>query len=149
MNERKRDNLVVMIIITITIAFLIAIIIYAELSESRKNDNKNNPNKNLTVVYTDCLPDSIGNLSNKNETLCLDRGCLWQPSEIVGVPWCQYPNNSGGYSVKEKYPPYKFLLKKNKGPDLFGHHLDEIVVNVTVYSNYGLRILFYDPNNER
>lgn len=144
MNERKRDNLIIFIILIITVAFLIAVIIYAESVE--RGLHVSNKNKISSIVFTDCIPDSASDQSLNTKAICIERGCLWQTTNTIGVPNCQYPNQTGGYKLKEKISPYQFLLYTKDGPNLFRRHSKEILVNFTIYNNYALRVLFYDPN---
>lgn len=46
----------------------------------------------------DCQPEP-----NKYEKECTDRGCIWEPAETAGAPWCYYPTAYPTYNLVNQY----------------------------------------------
>ncbi|XP_076803980.1 sucrase-isomaltase, intestinal-like [Clavelina lepadiformis] len=99
----------------------------------------------------DCHPETSAVSATENR--CINRGCLWDPVNVPGVPWCYYPENYGAYK-KDTAPSSTALgeelyLERLKKPVFFADEVQRLKVEVESQSEYQLRIKISDPNAKR
>ncbi|XP_028817377.1 maltase-glucoamylase, intestinal isoform X2 [Denticeps clupeoides] len=98
----------------------------------------------------DCYPGE-----SSDETKCLSRGCIWQPSTIPSVPWCFFPEDYG-YTVvtngTENSTQWTFDIQRNNVYQRMWEespNIDKLRVSITYLSGHALRFKIYDPANKR
>lgn len=100
-------------------------------------------------VLVDCYPDI-----NSYEQGCLDRGCIWSPSDVDNAPWCVFPSGYG-YEVNGDETPtdlgFDLSLTRKDGQTSspYSPDIDNIRVQVEFWTKNIVRIRFDDPNNQR
>ncbi|KAK7508259.1 hypothetical protein BaRGS_00000498, partial [Batillaria attramentaria] len=64
----------------------------------------------LNVVH-DCFPDAISPFVTFSADTCHQRGCIYDPSQPRGQPWCYFPNTGGGvhYSAAHQQTSHNSL----------------------------------------
>ncbi|XP_064158335.1 sucrase-isomaltase, intestinal [Anguilla rostrata] len=112
--------------------------------------------KNYTVRWDemiariDCHPEE-----NATETKCRARGCIWQPVNIPGAPWCYYPEDSGYRveNVQEQNGGLSVDIRRNIKQQAFHRQgspdIDLLRVEIKYHSGHMLQFKVYDPANKR
>ena len=98
----------------------------------------------------DCYPEN-----GVSENKCVKRGCLWQQSDIPGVPQCYYNDASKfGYSITSQTNTdlgEKIQLKQVDPNSTFPYPnpIVDPIVEIEQHTDSIIRIKFSDPNNKR
>ncbi|CAH7470255.1 Mgam [Phodopus roborovskii] len=97
----------------------------------------------------DCYPDEHG----ASEANCTARGCVWEESDISGVPYCyivndlysvsnvQYHENEATASISLKDSPYSHAFPSTP--------VNQLQLRVIYHKNEMLQFKIYDPNHSR
>ncbi|XP_066997663.2 lysosomal alpha-glucosidase [Anabrus simplex] len=108
------------------------------------------------IMKFDCYPES-----GATEPLCKQRGCCWLPRKwedttihsdvTVGVPYCFYPMNYGGYKFlnisKIAYGMTAYLERTFKSP--YPDDIKVLRMDVKYETQYSLHIKLVDPSVAR
>ncbi|XP_036392320.1 maltase-glucoamylase, intestinal [Megalops cyprinoides] len=97
-----------------------------------------------------CYPEE-----GSNEEKCRARGCIWEPTNLQGVPWCFYPEDYGYTvdTVNETSTGMLFDIQRSMkyqavqrpgSPDI-----DHLRVEIKYLNEYMLQFKIYDPANQR
>ncbi|KAM9481823.1 sucrase-isomaltase, intestinal [Clarias gariepinus] len=114
--------------------------------------------KNYTLTWNsvvenfqrfDCHPGE-----SATEDSCTKRGCIWQPTNLNGVPWCYFPMDYGYISdlVEETPTGWSFNIKRNeKYPiqRILSKDINTLRVEITYLSGHSLRFKIFDPATNR
>ncbi|XP_072551280.1 sucrase-isomaltase, intestinal [Salminus brasiliensis] len=97
----------------------------------------------------DCYPED-----GSNEEKCTARGCIWQSSNLEGVPWCYFPADYGYTADTPQETPsgWSFDIVRNNLypiPRMASRDIDTLRVEITYLSSHSLRFKIYDPANKR
>ncbi|XP_027028042.2 sucrase-isomaltase, intestinal [Tachysurus fulvidraco] len=97
----------------------------------------------------DCYPGE-----SVSEKSCSERGCIWQPSNLNGVPWCYFPTDYGYIAelAEEMEGGWNFIIKRNNKypvPRVSSRDIDTLGVEITYLSGHSLRFKIFDPANKR
>ena len=90
----------------------------------------------------DCHPDP-----SAYEEKCQERGCVWEPVEEDGPPWCYYPPDYGYLMVGDPVVTQDgFLvhLARTTEDAMFGEEAPSLWVQVELQKTYRLRIKITD-----
>ena len=99
-------------------------------------------NPNSSDHRVDCHPDP-GAFQQK----CEERGCLWDPVEEQGRPWCHYPHDYGYILQGEPLPTdqgWLLKLSRSSHPAMFGGEADIVWLSVEMQNEHRLRIKITD-----
>ncbi|XP_036440892.1 maltase-glucoamylase, intestinal isoform X2 [Colossoma macropomum] len=97
----------------------------------------------------DCYPEE-----GSDEAKCSSRGCIWQPTNLDGVPWCYFPQDYGyiAEEVTETPTGWRFDIARNTkypAPRATSRDIDTLRVEITYLGAHSLRFKIYDPANKR
>ncbi|KAI4891742.1 hypothetical protein NFI96_028027 [Prochilodus magdalenae] len=97
----------------------------------------------------DCYPEP-----GSDEAKCLSRGCLWETSNVAGVPWCYFPPDYGYTAEPVTETPSGLTLKITRNAKYpmarpTSKDIDTLQVEITYLSSHSLRFKIYDPANKR
>ncbi|XP_041850420.1 maltase-glucoamylase, intestinal [Melanotaenia boesemani] len=92
---------------------------------------------------------------NSDEAKCKARGCIWEPSNLEGVPWCYYPKDYGYAlsSVKETDSGITVDITRNKKYRSSGRpqsrDIDNLRVEIRYHTSDMLQFKIWDPTSDR
>ncbi|KAK3570325.1 hypothetical protein QTP86_017161 [Hemibagrus guttatus] len=97
----------------------------------------------------DCYPGETA-----TEEVCTKRGCIWEPLNLNGVPWCYFPMDYGYIAepAEEMEGGWSFTIKRNNKypvPRILSRDIDTLQVEIAYLSGYSLRFKIFDPANKR
>ncbi|XP_029026154.1 sucrase-isomaltase, intestinal-like [Betta splendens] len=97
-----------------------------------------------------CHPEDV-----PDEATCKNRGCLWMPSSVDGVPWCYYPPDYG-YSVTDTQETNAGMtvditrnMKYRSSGRPASPDIDKLRVEIRYHSGDMLQFKIWDPATER
>ncbi|XP_034161045.2 sucrase-isomaltase, intestinal [Pangasianodon hypophthalmus] len=114
--------------------------------------------KNYTLTWNsvvedlqrfNCHPEEMA-----TENSCTERGCIWAPSNLNGVPWCYFPMDYGYISDPAEEMPsgWSFNIRRNEkypAPRALSKDINTLKVEITYLSGHSLRFKIFDPANKR
>ncbi|XP_060780036.1 sucrase-isomaltase, intestinal isoform X2 [Neoarius graeffei] len=114
--------------------------------------------KNYTLIWSstveqlqrfDCHPEETA-----TEGSCTKRGCIWEPTNLQGVPWCYFPMDYGYISgpAQETESGWSFDITRNDKypvPRILSRDINTLRVEITYLSSHSLRFKIFDPAHKR
>lgn len=97
-----------------------------------------------------CYPED-----NADEAKCKARGCIWEPTDIQGIPWCYYPDDYGYSYTKIDQTNSGITLdisrnQKHRSTNRPGSpDIDNLKVQITFHTSDMLQFKIWDPTTER
>ncbi|CAD5115204.1 DgyrCDS4198 [Dimorphilus gyrociliatus] len=147
--KKQKRKMIKYAVVVLCVALLCGAMTGAAVYWSRKRDPKVRtiPNRR-EMERVDCLPDE-----QRNRELCLNRSCIWSPSDIEKVPACFFPPaNEWGYDRLSFNKPNqntdRYILQDKL--DSFGH-VSRLILDVIYLTNdiFQVKIYPFDSTNKR
>ncbi|XP_044145770.1 sucrase-isomaltase, intestinal [Bufo gargarizans] len=97
----------------------------------------------------DCHP-----APNANENSCVNLGCIWQPSNVPGIPYCYYPDDYGYVIDDEQITDNGIILNISLPAGLRQRYTQSKAITnlslvATFHENHMLQFKIFDPNQKR
>lgn len=91
------------------------------------------------MLKLDCYPEAISPQENLTQEACEARGCVFEPSDIAGVPDCYVNVETTGFElVSESGGPdaMEYLLRPRYPTGMFGPQFENVSFRVEAINDY-------------
>ena len=110
--------------ITLTIIITLVVIIPIIIVATRSNEPAGKKPFDPAQMNDDeksrinCFLEEESKFENLTEYSCMERGCVYKPSEYERVPTCYFNRTSIGYALESQLNDNEFILKRDSNAKL-------------------------------